>query len=220
MTSQTSQRKWESSIVLVSEIWFINLNGKSKVWRSLEVQMMKHRLRNKSYYYYQVTSNSYTKFIVYSLPGNEKDYRSNYQNYKICLIMAKSISCVIAYRNCSFSSSENRLCLVVRNESFKLSILPIIPIVHYYYYLLLQKVLANLRNRFWLLPINKVEKILTIRVSARWNACLIILALSFGTSKCQIMSYNKRYGTNEYIKDFRFVLVRVRSCSFRGGFLP
>lgn len=135
--------------------------------------------------------------------------------------MAKSISCVIAYRSCSFSSSENRLCLVVRNQSFKLSILPIIPIVHYYYYyLLLQKVLANLRNRFWLLPINKVEKILTIRVSARWNACLIILALSFGTSKCQIMSYDKRYGTNESKKGLRFVLVRVRSCSFRGGFLP
>ena len=87
----------------------------------------------------RLRQNSYTKLIVYSLPGNEKDYRSNYQNYKICLNMAKSISCVIAYRSCSFSSSENRLCLVVRNESFKLSILPIIPIVHYYYYLLLQK---------------------------------------------------------------------------------
>jgi len=48
--------------------------------------MMKHRLRNKSYYYYQVTSNSYTKFIVYSLPGNEKDYRSNYQITKFVSI--------------------------------------------------------------------------------------------------------------------------------------
>jgi hypothetical protein len=60
-------KKMRELIVLVSEIWFINLNGKSKVWRCLEVQMMKHRLRNKSYYYYQVTTNSYTKFsfIVY-----------------------------------------------------------------------------------------------------------------------------------------------------------
>ena len=134
--------------------------------------------------------------------------------------MAKSISCAIAYRSCSFSSSENRLCLVVRNESFKLSILPIIPIVHYYYYLLLQKSWQIYETDSDYYQSTRLRKFLQIRVSARWYACLIILALSFGTSKSQIMSYDKRYGTCQYKKGFRFVLVRVRSCSFRGGFLP
>jgi len=50
-------------------------------WRSLEVQMMKHRLRNKSYYYYQVTSNIQNlSFIVYQEMRRITDQTTKLQN--------------------------------------------------------------------------------------------------------------------------------------------
>jgi len=151
--------------------------------------------------------------------GNEKDYRSNYQITKFVsiwpsLFLVRLRTAVAAFlllkTDCVlWLGRKFQIIHTTNNTNSPLLLLPTVT-----------KILANLRNRFWLLPINKVEKILTIRVSARWYACLIILALSFGTSKSQIMSYDKRYGTCQYKKGFRFVLVRVRSCSFRGGFLP